>query len=376
MFCVIFFGVSYQQSNYSFKSPQYTASIINAASPPETKTPGSLSVEQKIAQLFMVGIDSQNTKEAEQFVQQNLTGGIILLTKNFQNENQTRDLINKLQSASREGVGVPLFISVDQEGGGVSRVPFSDVESTSQTETISPAQAYAIAKQRGEELKNLGITMNFAPVLDVITNPKSFLYNRVFPGNVQKISELGLLSAQGYRDAGILSCAKHFPGHGDALTDPHNTTSINNQTTQEIKNNIQSFSQVIGTGIPCIMVGHVIDSVISPLPASQSPEIINLLRDQEHFNGIIITDDMEMAAARFDSMVGSGRARPNQTIAQASLSALQAGADMVLISGYTTTQQQREQIIREVTQKIIAGALTQKQLDEKISRILRIKNSL
>ncbi len=361
---VIYLGFSYQQSNYSFKSSWYTASIINAAVSPETTILNSLTLEQRVGQLFMVGIDSQDTNQAKQFIQHYPVGGIILLTKNFQSENQTQNLITELQSASKTTVAIPLFISVDQEGGTVSRIPFSNIDQTSQAEIISPAQAYTIAKQRGEELKNLGITINFAPVLDVIKNQQSFLYPRTFQGEVQKISSLGVMSVQGYHDAGILSCVKHFPGHGDALTDPHTTTSINTQTTQEIQNNLQPFAEAISAQVPCIMVGHVIDTAITNAPASQSPEIMNLLRSQEKFNGVIITDDLEMVAAH-----------SNQTIAQASLAALQAGADMVLISGYTTTQQEREQIIQEVTKKIEAGALTKDQLDEKLLRILKTKAS-
>jgi len=363
---VILFGVSYQKNNFSFPSSQITASILFTI-PPEQNVLNNITLEQKIGQLFMVGFNGTQAQDAQPSISQYHIGGIILLDKNLQSTQQTKKLTTQLQEISRKDSEFPLLIGIDQEGGEVSRIPFTEYEVTSQSAINSPQQAHIVAKKRGEELRDLGINLNFSPVLDVITDSQSFLYSRTFQKNPQETSDLGKIFLEEYKNASIIGCPKHFPGHGNALTDPHISESINTQDTQTIQKNTQPFTDAIQTGTSCVMVGHTTyKNVDQNNPASQSPIIlINWLRNIYHFNDIIITDDMEMQAAH-----------ANKTIAEASLKALQAGADVILISGYTTTPKERENIITYISDQIKNGALTTQQLDEKISRILKVKNSL
>lgn len=363
---VVFLGFSYQQNKFSSPTPLYTASIKDALHTATQKNEPSLSLEQKVEQLFILGLEGTTPQDAEQFLQKHVVGGVILLEKNIQSTTQIQLFTNQLQTSSLQESNLPLLIGVDQEGGTVSRISFSGYEITPQSEITTPNQAYSIAKKRGEELKNLGINLNFSPVLDVITDTQSFLSSRTFIGTPQEISALGASLVKGYTNAGIQSCPKHFPGHGDALDDPHVFDSINNQNIDEIQKNTQSFNGAISQNVSCIMLSHTIYKNIDTDPASKSSIIItNWLRNSFHFNGIIITDDMEMAAAQ-----------NHQTLGEAALSSLQAGADMVLISGYTTSLQEREVALTYVIDQIKKGALTPTELDKKIQRILKIKKDL
>ncbi len=363
---IVFIGFSYQQDRFSSPPSLYTASIKNTVDTTRQKNNTSLSLEQKVEQLFMVGLEGTTPQDAQRFIEKHAVGGVILLEKNIQSAQQVQSFTQQLQTSATQESIPPLLVGVDQEGGLVSRITFSGYEITPQSKIISSQQAYAVAKKRGEELRALGITMNFSPVLDVITNTQSFLYSRVFTGTPQEISERGASFVKGYADGGIQACPKHFPGHGDAIDDPHIFDSTNNQNAEEIQKNAQSFMGAISQNTPCIMLDHTTYRNIDTDPASKSSIIItNWLRNSFHFDGIIITDDMEMVAAQ-----------NHQTLGEAALASLQAGADMVLISGYTTSLQEREAALTYVINQIKNGALTQEQLDKKIERILKIKNGL
>ncbi|MFA7201757.1 MAG: glycoside hydrolase family 3 N-terminal domain-containing protein [Candidatus Paceibacterota bacterium] len=366
MIFIISLGFSYQQDKFSSLPSRYTASIKTVVATSAQKSDSSLSLEQKVQQLFLWGFDGTTPLQAEQFIEKYPLGGVMFLEKNIESIPQVQSLTHQLQVSSLQKSGLPLFISIDQEGGVVSRITFPGYEFTPQSEITSLQQAYTVAKKRGEELHTLGINLNFSPVLDAITNTQSFLYSRTFIGTPQEISERGTLFVKGYRDAGIQSCPKHFPGHGDALNDPHLFNSINNQSVEEIQKNAKSFVGVISENAACIMLGHTTYRNIDINPASKSSAIItNWLRNSFHFNGIILTDDMEMVAAQ-----------NKQTLGEAALSSLQAGADMVLISGYTTSREEREFAIAYVIEKITEGAIPSAELDEKINRILEIKKGL
>lgn len=358
-------GLQYQQ-RYVLPSAHLTASIYEYDTLSENSA-ANLTQEQKIGQLFIIGFDGTESNSFESFIKNRPVGGVLLLEKNIKNKQQVKTLTANLQALSQKYTNKNLLIAIDQEGGAVSRISFIEQPHTAQSEISGEQQAFKIAKTRGDNLYALGINLNFSPVLDVTQDQESFIWGRAFHGDTKTIGLLGAAFVKGYANANIISCPKHFPGHGESAIDPHTAPSINTQPLQKIIQQSQPFAEAISAGARCIMVGHQIEKTADLVPASQSPTILqNWLRDAFHFTGIIITDDMEMEAAH----------TKKQSIAEASIAALQAGADMIIISGYTTTQEEHEIIYDTVVTAIKNGALTQEQLDKKISHILSVKNSI
>ncbi len=383
MLGIIFVGFSYQHEQFSFPTNTQYASIKDVFETPTPSTNHSLTRKQKIEQLFMVGFEGTTPTDAQNLLQQHAVGGVILLEKNILDPTQVQKLTQQLQTTSIQQTGLPILIGIDQEGGDISRIHFDGYEKTPQSEIKDVDQAYAVAKKRGEELYNLGINMNFSPVLDVIADTQSFLSTRAFQKTIPEISSWGAAMVRGYADAHIHSCPKHFPGHGGALSDPHISESINTESRDVVWDKAQSFLGVIAEQVGCIMVGHTLYTNIDQDPGSRSSIIMNRwLRSTLQFKGVILTDDMEMTAARLtqrEAMQAQNLSRPEradqQTLGEASLAALQSGADMILISGYTTTPQEREEAFTYITKQIENGALSEKQIDEKISRITKIKHT-
>ena len=379
--CIMFIGFLYQHEQFSFPVNTQYASIKDVFETPTPTTNQPLTRKQKIEQLFMVGFDGTTPADAQNLLQQHAVGGVILLEKNISDPAQVQKLTQQLQTTSIQQTGLPIVIGVDQEGGDISRVRFEGYEKTSQSEIKNVDQAYTVAKKRGEELYSLGININFSPILDVIPDTQSFLSTRAFQKTISEISSWGAAMVRGYTDAHIRSCPKHFPGHGGALSDPHTSESINTESKELVWNNAQSFTGVIAEQVDCIMVGHTLYTNIDQDPGSKSSIIMNgWLRNTLHFKGIILTDDMEMVAARLmqrEATQARNLSRPEgadqQTLGEASLAALQSGADMVLISGYTTTPQEREEVFTYIIKQIENGALSEKQVDKKISRIIEVK---
>lgn len=221
-------------------------------------------------------------------------------------------------------VPYPLMIAIDQEGGEVSRLRGEDFTTTGQRTITTEADAYALGLARGQELNALGITMNFAPVLDTATKPNSFLYNRVFS---QSPVLLAAALARGHREAGVTPVVKHFPGHPDTAHDSHLTLPVVSITPAEQANFIRPFAEYIKDAEPAaLMTAHVSFPLIDTLPATLSPYWLStVLRQELGYAGLIITDDMSMDA--IDN---------NWTSTEASQMALEAGADIILFAAEPT----------------------------------------
>ncbi len=241
--------------------------------------------------------------------------GVIIMSAP-ENENDIKNWVDAWQAV----VDYPLMIAIDQEGGSVSRLTGNQFDQTSQPDITTAEEAYAIGFDRGQELQELGITMNFAPVLDTATKPEAFLYNRVF-----RHDPVGLASAlsRGLREAGIIPVAKHFPGHPDTSHDSHITLPTVHINDNERADFIRPFVDYIKHAKPvALMTAHVVFPNLDPLPATISSYwLTHVLRQQIGYTGLLITDDMSMDA--IDT---------TWTSTEASRLALQAGADIVLFA--------------------------------------------
>ena len=243
--------------------------------------------------MFILGTDGDGYKKALS----NGLGGMIFFTKDIQTPNQFKTLINDIKSISK----ITPFLSIDQEGGRVER-----------TENIHNGKKYLSAKfafEKGEdflkkqtenianELKSYGINLNFAPCIDVNTNPNNpIIGERAFSNTPDDVIRAEKIVSQTYRENGIIPCAKHFPGHGDANTDSHLTLPEINLTLQEMeKTHIKPF-KACAKNIEMIMVAHLHCTCFEKnvIPTSLSKKTISYLREKLGFEGVTISDDMIM----------------------------------------------------------------------------------
>lgn len=254
-----------------------------------------IDLRQKLYRMFILGLGGGGYVEALK----NGLGGIIFFTKDIQSPEQFKSLTEKCKSYAPSKI----FLSIDQEGGRVER-----------TENIHHGKKYLSAKfayEKGEdflcrqteeiaqELKSYGINLNFAPCIDVNTNPNNpIIGERSFSNNPEEVAKAGKIVAKIYRQNGIIPCAKHFPGHGDANSDSHLTLPKIDLDFDDLKqNHIKPFKALIDEGIEMIMVAHLYIPYLSDgenIPTSLSKKALDYLRKDLGFNGIIISDDMVM----------------------------------------------------------------------------------
>lgn len=233
-----------------------------------------MTTEEKVGQLFIFGIEGLTnlTPENKQFLIDTKVGGIILMSKNITSEAQLISLVQEIQSTNH----IPLFISIDQEGGVVSRIKWDNTLLRSQQSITSPEEAYQIAKNKGDMLKRYGVNMNLAPVVEYSSYANSFIYKRVFSGDIEQVIQKSLSTISGYNDTGLISVIKHFPGHANTTIDPHYKLPSLNISNEQWNEHIESFSRIIKEKqIDALMVSHTLFPNIDSNPATISFEILN-----------------------------------------------------------------------------------------------------
>ncbi|HEX6532658.1 MAG TPA: beta-N-acetylhexosaminidase [Nitrospira sp.] len=323
-----------------------------------------LTSREKIGQLFMVGfLGTSVTPDLAAFLKDYKPGGVILFSRNLESIEQIVQLTNDLQQCSPKS---PLLISIDQEGGRVSRLPkgftiFPPCEVIGQCH--SGELAYAAASTIAKELKTVGINMNMAPVLDVNSNPDNpVIGDRAFSSSADTVGEMGLVTAAGLQDAKVVACGKHFPGHGDTNADSHKELPVVDAPRERLEAvEFPPFRRAAAVGIATMMTAHVLYRALDDqLPATLSPAIIaRLLREQMGYDGVVLTDDLEMHA--IVDHYGPG---------DAAVRAVLAGCDVLLIC----KERDREIAAFEAVEKAVAsGTIDMARLDQSVARIQRIK---
>lgn len=329
----------------------------------------SLSLEQKVGQLFICGFDDIEANEhARALVEQHQVGGIIYFRRNVRSLSQLSALSDSLQELAAAGDQPPLFIAIDQEGGmvaridqdGVSRVPGSMALGASGREE----DAYIAAQICARELRSVGVNMNFAPCLDVNNNPRNPVIGvRSFGEDPEAVARLGCAVIRGYQEEAVSATAKHFPGHGDTSVDSHlGRASVPHDRERLNRVELVPFAQAIREGVDAIMTAHVSFPAIedSGYPATLSrPVLTGLLREEMGFQGLIVTDCLEMHA--ISKQYG---------VAEGAVLAILAGADCVLVS-HTYTEQ--EAAIRAVVEAVRSGRIPESRIDASVERILALK---
>ena len=337
-----------------------------AAPDPVAVLLAGMDVRQKAAQLLVVGFEGTTVPpELAGLLREGPVGGVLLFESNVKDPEQLAQLTSALQAGAAEGgAGVPLLIAVDQEGGTVRRVregvPQAP-DARTVAETMTTAQAEDLARRTGEALLRLGVNTNLAPVADVVADPASFLYERSYGGDPGTVGSYVTAVIEGQEQAGLVSVAKHFPGHGSAVGDSHTGAVSSQATLRELESrHLPPFGAAIRAGVPMIMVSHVIAAGLGEtVPSSSSAVVIQgLLRESLGFEGVVITDDVVMVGA-----LGGGAA---------ALGSIAAGADLVIVGhGYAEQRAALESLVAGVKD----GRIPMTRMDEAVTRVLRLKQA-
>ncbi len=285
-------------------------------------------MREKIGPSLIVGISgtSLTANESDFLVRENI-GGVILFKRNFESPEQLRELCDDLQSlAKRTPDRQPFFIAVDQEGGRVARFrrPFTEWPPMAAVGKIDSATvAFKVGQAIGAELHAAGVNMNFAPSVDILTNPaNTVIGDRALSTDADAVAKLGSALVRGYIKSGVIPVAKHFPGHGNTLLDSHDELPIENRSRAELNSREwEPFKRIFRARLSVVMSAHIKFPEIDPdWPATLSEVFLkDILRTQLHYRGIAITYDLDMKALT-----------KHHTKAAIAVRAIQAGANMLL----------------------------------------------
>jgi beta-N-acetylhexosaminidase len=327
----------------------------------------SLSIEQRAGQTMAVAFHGSSvTSAVEDMIRARGLGGVVLRTENAPNATSLARVCADLQRIAAEAKIPPLFIALDQEGGGVVRIAGGMTVFTSQMGLAATPDPVAAVQRAAtitaNELRANGVNWNFAPVADVNNEPLNpIIGNRSFGSDPQRVSTLVAAAVRAYAAAGLLCCAKHFPGHGAATVDSHVALPIIDVDRARLDRvELPPFRAAIAAGVPAIMLAHLIVPALDPtpsVPASMSRRIAtDLLRRELGFAGIAVTDDLEMGAL---ATIGEAAAGER---------ALEAGADFVL---YRFDENAQRDGHRLISVAIRNGSLPN--LDTTVTRLLDAK---
>ena len=329
-----------------------------------------MTIEEKVGQLIMVGFEGTQANEAiETHIRERFVGGVVLFSRNVQSPKQTAELTNELQRlAGATAHQIPLFIGIDQEGGWVIRLRDGATVLPGNM-ALGATNSTELSERAGEitavELAAVGVNLNFAPVMDVNNNLHNpVIGRRSFGGSSELVSRLGVAYIQGLQRNGVLATAKHFPGHGDTTVDSHfDLPTVNHNLERIHALELQPFRTAIDADVAAIMTAHIVYPALDAnRPATLSPTILtDLLRQELRFDGLIITDDMEMKA--IDDRYQSG---------EAAVMAIEAGADIVMVL-WTPTKQ--IEVFDALLSAVKSGRISQARLDQSVKRILKSKGA-
>lgn len=294
-------------------------------------------------------------------------GNVILFRENCVDSDQVRKLCADIQELVLEVTGEPAFITIDQEGGMVSRVP-SDAVCVPGNMAVGAASdpeiTYRMACITSRQLQGLGPNFNFAPSVDVNNNPANPVIGvRSYGDDPCVVAGHAAASIRGYRESGMLCCAKHFPGHGDTATDSHLGLPVIDKSLEELKRiELIPFREAILAEVPAIMSSHILFPQLEPdgVPATMSRRIMHdLLREEMGFEGLIVSDCMVMDAIRLHYGTAAG-----------TIKAMQAGVDLVLVCHRPELQQETAETVLKAVE---SGEISYENMETSVERILAAK---
>lgn len=335
-----------------------------------------MTLEEKIGQLFLVNLEALDasygsyyefrkcTKTMKKALAAYPPSGFVLFARNIETRTQVLKLNANLQDAAK----YPLFAAVDEEGGDVARIGSNQNMETTKIpsmqeigETGDTSYAQQIGEIIGAEIADLGFNVNFAPVADINTSPlNEEIGNRSFGSDTKLVSSMVKSFVRGLQGKNVSATLKHFPGQGSSTGNTHHeSVNLEKDIENLRKVDFKPFEAGVKEGADFIMVSHVSVSRVTEdtVPACMSEIVMkNILRTEFGFDGVIITDAMDMAAIT-----------SSYSSAQAAVAAIQAGADIILMP------QNYAEAVAGIRQAVEDGTITEKRIDESVLRVLQVK---
>ena len=361
-----------------------------APTPEPTPTPdpigqqlAAMTLEEKVGQLFIAGFyGTEEGEYVDSLISDYKVGGLIFFGRNVGTAEELVGLMNALRV--QNGDYIPLFFSVDQEGGTVERMPPEvarlgnayDYGRTADGEDVifeEETPCYRLGQTLAAECKAFGFNLDFAPSLDIWSNPdNTVIGRRAFGTDAVTVASKGPLTAYGLMDSGVIPTLKHFPGHGDTAVDSHAGLPVVEKTREELwQCELIPFAEALSPGmygtcrhgltVPAVMVGHILMTAIDPdRPASLSPAVVDgLLREEMGFDGMVVTDDLTMGAVT-----------QNYDLGEAAVLAVEAGCDLLLVCH---NEGDLARCFDAVLSAVESGRVEEGRIDESVRRILGVK---
>lgn len=322
-------------------------------------------LKRKIGQMINAGFPSPYVDEqAKRLTNEYYVGNFVLFGRNLKVSTQACELCKDLTNLVMEKTGVPPFISLDQEGGAVSRIydGATLIPGAMATAASGIEDAYTLGNNMGRMLRSMGITLNNAPVLDVNVEPKNPIIGaRAFCDDVERVTTLGVSMMNGMMDGGTIAAVKHYPGHGNTVTDSHLANPVNH-TKRSVLEETEwvPFKTAFNNGADALMTAHVIYTDVDTEPATLSYKIMTeILRGEQGFQGVALTDCMEMNAIKVTYGFAEGAVR-----------AIEAGCDILTFSH---TYEAVAEAVEGLYAAVESGRLTEERINLSYERIMRVK---
>jgi beta-N-acetylhexosaminidase len=327
-----------------------------------------MSIEEKVGQIFIFGFTgSSPDREFSSWISSGRLGNVKIFSRNVQSQQQLRHLTDSIKFLTADSPrGISPFIATDLEGGNVNHIRSPEIRGFPAAAKLkNPAQGEVTSRQIAQLLQEAGINMNFAPCADVLTNPENkVIGNRSYGSDPQVVYQMAKQFILEHDKAGIVPVVKHFPGHGMTDFDSHlEAKSVETGRNELWKVHLFPYRKLKRDRLlHAVMVAHITYSALDPdNPATFSRRVVEgLLRRKMHFRGITITDDLEMASS--EAYAGG--------IEQAFLRAFEAGNDLFLVAH---SKKKQAFLLRQAPELFRSGVLKEKELDQRVLRILRMK---
>lgn len=327
-----------------------------------------MSIRELIGQHMLIGISGATlTTEEKNFIVENNISGVVLFARNCIEPKQIRDLCAEIQVLRHQMKDkAPLFIGIDMEGGRVLRLkaPFTPWPPLKKIGDLdAPTAAFHFTQKMGVEMMAIGINLDFAPCIDVFTNPKNTVIgDRAVSSDPHQVEKMASALVRGYIKSGIISCAKHFPGHGHTVIDSHEELPVEEADMKRLNEvELVPFKKALRSRVEMVMTSHILFKNIDPKwPVTFSDLFLKkMIREELKYRGLIITDDLDMKA-----LVN------HYSREQIPVRAMQAGADLLLYCNDPTSP---PIAIEAMTGAVAQGQLNKSDLEASHSRILDLK---
>ena len=328
-------------------------------------------MKNKLGQLFIIGLEGKSlTEDEKRFLVEKNIGGVILFGRNIESPKQLHSLIQEIQSLRHKTEDkLPFFVSIDMEGGRVARLkaPFTQWPPMAQLGKIdSPVLGFKFGESLGQELRSIGINLDYAPCTDVLTNPQNTVIgDRAFGADPEIVAKMASAVVRGLIKSEVISCVKHFPGHGNTLVDSHEDLPVEKDVDLERLRELEllPFKRTFRARVDMVMTAHILyPKIDSEWPATLSQIFIEkILRDELGFRGLVITDDLDMKALS-----------KNWPVEFLPIRSFQAGADIAL---YCNNPESHRIGVESVEKAFADGVLSSALLETRLQRVLSVKKA-